>query len=358
MTPDAPSSRIDVVGRVDELSRLDAFLDGLVEGPAALVLEGASGIGKTTLWDRGVATAVQRGWRVLSIRPAESEAKLSFAGLADLLEGTRDLFQLLPDPQLNALEVALLRADPVGSPPDPRAVFAAALSVFREASTHDPLLIALDDVQWLDVSTAGALEFAIRRLDEERIGWLIAVRGSGSTLPLGITRALPEERVTRLSVEPLSPDDLAELLRERLGASFPPSILKGVHETSGGNPFFALEIARATLRGDTRATGQALPIPRSLRDDLVRDRVGALPFLVKEMLLYASASSRPTVEMLEAALERPHAPTITRQGHPRGDRGDGWRGDLLHTSPLQLGDLCRQLPGAPPSDPPPPERRG
>ena len=92
--------------------------------------------------------------------------------------------------------------------------------------------------------------------------------------------------------------------RARLDASFPPPILKGLHETSGGNPFFALEIARATLRGDTRATGLALPIPRNLRDDLVRDRVAALFPLVKEMLLFASACSRPTVDLLEAALER------------------------------------------------------
>jgi DNA-binding CsgD family transcriptional regulator len=304
MTPGAPLSRIHVVGRVDELSRLDAFLDGLVEGPAALVLEGPSGIGKTTLWDRGVAATVERGWRVLSIRPAESEATLSFAGLADLLEGARDLFERLPTPQMAALEVALLRAEPIGPPPEPRAVFAAALSVLREASALGPLLIALDDVQWLDVSTAGALEFAIRRLEGEPIGWLVAMRGSGSTLPLGIARALPEGRVTRLSIEPLRLDDLAELLRARLDTSFPPPILTSLHETSGGNPFFALEIARATLRGDTRATGQALPIPRNLRDDLVRERLGALSSFVKEMLLFASACSRPTVALLEAALER------------------------------------------------------
>ena len=124
-------------------------------------------------------------------------------------------------------------------------------------------------------------------------------------LPLGIGRALAEERVGRvLSIEPLTVDELAELVRARLGTSFPPAILHGMHETSGGNPFFALEIARATLRGDTRATGQALPIPRNLRDDLVRDRVGSLPSFVQELLLYASACARPTVELLEAALER------------------------------------------------------
>ena len=304
MTPDAPMSRNHVVGRVDELSRIEAFLDGLVEGPAALVLEGGSGLGKTTLWDRGVAAAVGRGWRVSSIRPAESEATLAFAGLADLFEGTLDLVEGLPAPQLDALEVALLRAEPVGPPPDPRAVYAAALTVLREAATHGPVLIAIDDVQWLDVSTAEAMAFALRRLTDEPIGWLLTVRGSASVLPLGIGRALAEERVGRVSIEPLTVDELAELVRARLGTSFPPAILHGMHETSGGNPFFALEIARATLRGDTRATGQALPIPRNLRDDLVRDRVGSLPSFVQELLLYASACARPTVELLEAALER------------------------------------------------------
>ncbi len=304
MTPHAPMSRNHIVGRVDELSRIDAFLDGLVEGPAALVLEGGSGMGKTTLWDRGVAGAVGRGWRVSSIRPAESEATLAFAGLADLFEGTRDLVEGLPAPQLAALEVALLRAEPVGPPPNPRAVYAAALTVLREAATQGPVLIAIDDVQWLDGSTADALAFALRRLRDEPIGWLLAVRGSVSTLPLGIGRALPAERVGRLSIEPLSVDEFAELVRARLGTGFQPAILHAMHETSGGNPFFALEIARATLRGDSRVTGQALPIPRNLRDDLVRDRVGTLASLVQELLLYASACARPTVGLLAAALER------------------------------------------------------
>ena len=275
-----------------------------------------------------------------------------FAGLADLFEGARDLVERLPAPQLDALEVALLRAEPVGPPPDPRAVYAAALTVFREAATHGPVLIALDDVQWLDVSTAEALAFALRRLTDEPIGWLLAVRGSASTLPLGIGRALPEERVGRLSIEPLSVDELAELVRARLGTSFPPAILHGMHETSGGNPFFALEIARATLRGDTRATGQALPIPRNLRDDLVRDRVGTLPSFVQELLLYASACARPTVELLEAALERSPRRRVARGRRRRGHRGARRRVDRVHAPHLPLGDLCRKLTGAPPPGPP------
>ena len=253
MTPDASMSRNQIVGRLDELSRIDAFVDGLVDGPAALVLDGESGMGKTTLWDRGVAAARERGWRVLTIRPAQSEATLAFAGLSDLFDGARDVFEVLPKPQLDALDVALLRAEPVGAAPDPRAVYAAALTVLRAASLGTPVLIALDDVQWLDVSTAGALAFALRRLEAEPVGWLVAVRGSPSTAPLGIERALPAERVTRLSAGPLSLDELRELVQARLDTTFPPSILSGLHQTSGGNAFFALEIARATLRGDARA---------------------------------------------------------------------------------------------------------
>src|SRR2546422_6165229 len=160
MAPVSSSSSDRVVGRGTELSRLDAFMDDVTEGPAALLLEGESGIGKTTLWKRGVATASERGWRALSTRPAESEAKLSYAGLADLLDGCDDVLQELPDPQRNALEVALLRAEPEEGASDARAVSAAVLTALREAAAAGPVLIALDDVQWLDPSTASALGVA------------------------------------------------------------------------------------------------------------------------------------------------------------------------------------------------------
>ena len=302
MNPDRSASGTDLVGRERELSRLESFLDAMHGGPSAFVLEGESGIGKTTLWKRGVAGARLRGFQVLSIQPSESEVKLSYAGLADLLDGAHDEFGALPRPQQQALEVALLQAEPSGSSPDPRAVFAAVLTVLREVAARGPLVVALDDVQWLDLSTTDALRFAVRRLDSEPIGLLAAVRGIGSAAPFGVSRSLPEERLTRLEVAPLSVDQLADLVQDRLDARLPPSALKRLHEMSGGNPFFALEIARATLRGDRRATGQALPVPRNLRDDLVRDRLGALPSSVRECLLYVAASSRATVELLETAM--------------------------------------------------------
>ncbi len=304
MTPDAPGGRNEMVGREAELSRLNSFLDDVGDGPAALLLEGESGIGKTTLWKRGVTTAAERGWRALSTRPAEPEAKLSYTGLADLLEGCDEVIQALPDPQRSALEVALLKAGPEeeGSS-DARAVSAGVLTTLRTAATVGPVLVAVDDVQWLDPSTASALGFAVRRLENESVGLLLATREADSAPPFGLSRAFSEERFGRVRLEPLSVDDLGALLHARLGASFPRPTLKRLHEMSGGNPFFAIEITRAELRGERRPTGAALPVPRTLRDDLLRDRMRALPSSIREALLYISACSRPTVVVLEGVVE-------------------------------------------------------
>lgn len=304
MAADAPAGRNEIVGRATELSRLDSFLDAVANGPAALVLEGEPGIGKTTLWTCGMAAAADRGWLVWSGRPAESEAKLSFAGLADLLEKAGEVIDGLPEPQRHALEVALLRAEPGGVPPDPHTVSAAVLSTLRQTAARGPVLIALDDVQWLDHATGRALEFAARRLEEERVGLLLSVRETGRALPLDLSHGFPKERTSRLTLEPLSPDALGELLRVRLGATLPRPTLKRLHEMSGGNPFYALEIAAAELRGEQGVTGQALPIPKSLRQDLVRDRLRVLPALAREALLFTSACSRPTVGLLETAMGR------------------------------------------------------
>src|ERR1700690_1974052 len=106
----------DILGREEEVGRVGGFLDSLSDGPAGCVLEGAAGIGKTALWREGLAGALARSDRVLSWAPAEVEARLSFASLADLLGGVEEeVFACLPAPQRRALEVALLRVDPARS---------------------------------------------------------------------------------------------------------------------------------------------------------------------------------------------------------------------------------------------------
>jgi DNA-binding CsgD family transcriptional regulator len=294
---------VEVFGREAELSEVEGFLGDVREGPAALLLVGDPGVGKTTLWKDGVAGARLRSYRVLASQPVESEARLSFAALGDLFGGTMDETEAsLPQPQARALNVALLRAEPEGPSSDSRAVSLAVLALLRTLSHASPVILAVDDVQWLDAPTSRVLEFALRRLETEPVGMLMTLRtGDETSVPLGLDRFVVQSRFRRLDVGPLTVDALGSLLRVRLGAGFLRPTLVRLHKMSGGNPFFALEIARASLRGDKPASGQLLPVPQSLRD-LVRRRAEALPAHSREALLVAAAVSSPTIDLVQEAI--------------------------------------------------------
>src|SRR5438876_3471388 len=180
-----------MTGRERELAAAGAFRDGLAEGAAALVFEGEAGIGKTTLWAATIARAEQRGFRVLSARPAEAEARLSYAALADLLSSLEeDAFRGLPDPQRRAIDAALLRADTRGERVNQRAVSAAVASLLLACAGRCPVVVAVDDVQWLDSPSARVLAYAVRRLDSAPAGVLVSVRSDGeATDPLALERA-------------------------------------------------------------------------------------------------------------------------------------------------------------------------
>jgi hypothetical protein len=201
----APVSGTGVAGRDRELAAVAAFLDAVPSEPCGLLLEGAPGIGKTTVWSAGAALAAGRSYTVLSSQPTESEATLSFAALGDLMDGVLDqALRQLPSPQRRALEVALLLQDPVGSPPEQRAVSVAFLAVIRHLSASGPVVLAIDDLQWLDVPSARAVEFAVRRLTHERAGLLASVRDGEDGRPASAARTgLLAERLTRLRIGPL-----------------------------------------------------------------------------------------------------------------------------------------------------------
>src|SRR5262245_41919847 len=112
---------------------------------------GEPGIGKTTVCEAGIAVARERGWRGLSARPSGAEARLSFAALIDLFEGVETgALAGLPAPQRSALDVALLRARPTGVPQQPHAIGLGVVSALRALAAHEPVLVAIDDVQWLE----------------------------------------------------------------------------------------------------------------------------------------------------------------------------------------------------------------
>ena len=292
-----------IVGRTQEIASLATFLDDVPDGPVALVLEGEPGIGKTVLWARAVEEARGRGYRVMSCRPAGPDAQLSFVALGDLFSAdTQPLLEALPDPQREALEVALLRRRRSGGAPDPRAAAVATLGVIGASAAQAPTIVAIDDVQWLDPATARVLAFALRRLPVEPIGVLVCRPATGEATPLGLADTMDAERFRTLHVGPLGAHEIGVIVRDRTGGALSKPESQRLVEVCGGNPFYALEIARARERGDVGVTGQRLPIPQSLHEDLVRARVDNVTDSTREVLLFAASISRPTVEVLRDAL--------------------------------------------------------
>jgi DNA-binding CsgD family transcriptional regulator len=288
-----------MVARDAELSSIEAFIERLATGPAAFVLVGEPGIGKTTLLSAGRDRADRLGLQVLSCRCVESEVSLAFAGISDLLGPVVDeVAPSLAAPRRHALEVALLLAESDQTLVDERAVGLALLDALRILAADRPVVVAVDDLQWLDVSSAGVMRIALRRLQTECVGLLATLReGAGSEL----ADVLAGERTTRLPLAPLTVAGVHHLLKEHL--DFEPNRLEigRLTEASGGNPFYALELGRELLRTGTLASSvPMLRVPESLHE-LLGARIARLPEDAGAMLLLAAAMARPTVETLSAA---------------------------------------------------------
>jgi tetratricopeptide (TPR) repeat protein len=337
----------DVIGRESELAILHRFLDSIPTDPSALLLAGDAGIGKTTVWRRGLAGALERGYRTLSCSPVEAETRLSYAALGDLVEPILDeSLPALPEPQRAALEVALLRSTRTGGRADQRAVSLAVLGCIRAVASTEPVLVAIDDAQWLDPPSARVLQFVVRRLRDEPIGLLTDVRVSDAEMdPLGVVPAFPVERVNVLQIGPLSLDDVERVILDRVGERFLPTTLSRIHEMSGGNPLFAQEIALALLRReDDVGSGERLPIPESLQE-LIAHRLGGLPKDTVEALEIVSALSSPTLEMVAAAI----APSsVDARLDPAIENGVATiAGDRLRfTHPLLASAVYQRTPSA------------
>lgn len=291
------------VGRDAELASLQDFVASVPDGAAALALQGEAGMGKTTLWTAGVALAEECGLRVLQARPAESETALSFSGVGDLLDGVLDeALEPLPRAQRRALSLALVLEEDHGPAPDPHAVGVAVLNALRALAEQQPVLIAVDDVQWLDPASAGALTYAARRLGAERVGLMLSRRTPlESSLFDELRRSLPPARFSDVGVGPLGVGALHRVVLDQLGIALPRPLVAEVHQASGGNPFYALEIVRTLQRtGTSVEAGHPLPVPESLHE-LVHGRLLALAPESRDFLVAAAAHAHPTVAISEAA---------------------------------------------------------
>jgi DNA-binding CsgD family transcriptional regulator len=287
------------VGRDAELELVDRFLERVPRRTSILVVEGEPGIGKTTVWLEAIRRAEARSFRLLKASPAESEAKLPFAAFGDLVgEAFAEVGSALPAPQERALATALLLADS-DEPADARTTATAVVSLLTTLAGEGPVVVAVDDVHWLDAASERVLAFAARRLPENTAVLLSGRSQPYGKLPLGLTAA--EDRVERLRLGRLSLAALHNLITSRLGISLARPTLLRVDAASAGNPFFALEMARALKDVDPNSFTQPLPVPSSLRE-LVAGRVRGLSASAWEAVTVAAALSRPSFQAIVAAL--------------------------------------------------------
>ena len=261
---------------------------------------------------------------MLSCAPAESESPLSYSSLTDLLAKVEPhLFAALATPQRDALEVALLRAASGDVVAGPRAVAMAAVSLLADLATQTPVVVAVDDVQWLDSASARVLEFAGRRLERLPVGFLLSLRGGGSA-PLGLDRSMGG-RLELVRVGPLSPGALHQLIKARLGGTFSRAALLRIHRATAGNPFYALELASALLRAGPPAPGEAFPVPDDLRE-LVARRLKRLPATTQGDAALRRGDATPDGRLAapcDAGVRGASACPTRARGSSRGNHGNG-----------------------------------
>src|SRR5258708_6989467 len=196
-----------IIGRAAGLARLRGLVDQVPRGGRVLLVTGEAGMGTTVLLADAADGTWSAGIWVLSVTGRESEWKLAFAGLHQLLRPVRSTAGGLPGRQAQALLGALgLAADPVA--PDPLLTGVAVLTLLSDLSERSPVLVVADDAHWLDRSSLEVLAFVGSRLDAERVVLLVGARGQAP--PAGFDRGFPE-----LHLEPLSAAD-AGLLLDRL----------------------------------------------------------------------------------------------------------------------------------------------
>jgi DNA-binding CsgD family transcriptional regulator len=299
-----------LVGRDEAVSRVLASVQPPYIDAQAVLIEGPAGIGKTSLLRAGVARAEAAGATVLYARPVETEANYAYATLGELLGPHIASI----DVRLAAVHRAVLRRalgnDDVAESadagadeaPDAQRVAIAVLAALRALTANGPLLIAIDDAPWADPASREALAFTVRRLTGLPVRLLIAQRSDipGGPPPFGLAETARPIPIERLWLEPLSMGALHQLLRSATDSSFARPTLLRIQELSGGNPFYALELARAFVAAGTFIRpGQDLPMPSSLRA-LVGARLARLPAETRRLLLTTALSARPTIGLLKA----------------------------------------------------------
>lgn len=305
-----------------------------------LVLEGPPGLGKTTVWRAAVGAIRQGGAHVLSAAPTEPESGFSYSGLADLLASDfADIAPMLPPPQKAALAFALRLERAHGRAADETAVARGALGALRLiAQRHGRILVAVDDLQWLDAPSAAIIDYVRRRLDPAESIRILATRRSAGA---GHGDPVRAEDVERVALEPISVGGIHRVVRLRTGVSLPRPRLLEVHAMTSGNPLHAIELVRAI--------GIERPAQGSSLVDLFAGRIGSLPPSTIQALGIVAASVDRTLVRLGAAWAAGHGgrDSFARAIGPASDAGlVTFVGDAVQPMHPLVGHVANQLADA------------
>jgi DNA-binding CsgD family transcriptional regulator len=279
-----------IIGREAGLARLRGLVDQAPLASQVLLVTGEAGMGKTVLLADAVGRARSAGIRVLSVAGRESESRLAFAGLHQLLRPVLSSAVGLPGRQAQALTAALgLAADPVA--PDPLLTGVAVLTLLSDLSERSPVLVVADDAHWLDRSSLDTLAFVGSRLDAERVVLLVGARGHAP--PPGFDRGFPD-----LHLEPLSAADASRLLD---GQPRPPRgwARLQVLAQAAGNPMALIELAKV-IADDPAASRRWAAEPLPLTDRLtavLTSRFAGLPEPARAALLLAAVADGPDLRV-------------------------------------------------------------
>jgi hypothetical protein len=289
-----PDATGELIGRKDEVVRIASVVDRIRNRGGALVIRGEPGIGKSALLDRARDHAGSLGARKLESVGVESESELAFAGLHQLLGPVSSRIEGLPDPQRQALDAAFGVDD--RAEPDPFHVALAAYRLISDAADSSPLLLMADDAQWLDRSSLDVLTFIARRLDNEPVVFVAALRDGFST-------ALEEAGLPILELDRLSAPD-SERLLDHIASGLSPDVRGRVLTEAAGNPLGLVELARAMPEsGDP--VELLPPAPATLTARLERAfgaRLDGLGQDTRLMLLAAALDGKASIrELLSAA---------------------------------------------------------
>ncbi len=267
-----------MLGRGREMLALEQLLREIGDGHGgALVVHGEGGVGKTALLDHAVAVAA--GLRTIRAVGVEAEMELPFAAVQQLCSPFPDRMAGLPAPQDEALGIALgLRSGPA---PDPFLIGLALLGLFAEVAEEQPLMLVVDDAQWLDTASARTLAFVARRLLAEKIAMVFATREPGG----------PLAGLTELAVEPLDQGDSRALLEAVLPAPLDERVLERIVVETRGNPLALLELPRGLTAAELAGgfgLPPALPVSTGVEESFTR-RLARLPGGARRLALLAAA---------------------------------------------------------------------